>query len=458
MPSHPRNPHPDESDDLSLRAPRSAVSGIRKRYVRLVPIALVVVIAVALVIGLGINFHPSHVGGKHNIDLPPRDSRPADLSQLPDNYNQIPVPQPTPKPKSAPPDTQSATTSAKSATGAQDALRRQNAELRRNLASMMAAIKKIDTKNQQLLDAVNRYQDQAHKDQAKAWGSPVLIKMDDKHSTSVAKANSTPPPPENPEPQETPEVSKITHQGTDRVPVMSLPNTTGVSGNGNTSGGGISGGQRAFLRQSPAPKARLNEPYLYPLSPYEVQAGTVIPAALLTGINTDLPGEVIAVVTAPVYDSATGRHELIPQGAKLLGAYDSEIGNGQNRALLVWHRLIMPNGRSITLDHMPGIDAAGYAGVADRVDYHAGKLAVGTVLSSILAYTGNLARSPQSGAVGNTTSGSERDVIGDTVAQQAVRVGSKIIDRQLNVQPTITVRPGWPVRVLVNKDITLAPY
>lgn len=199
--------------------------------------------------------------------------------------------------------------------------------------------------------------------------------------------------------------------------------------------------------------AHLDQPYLHPRSPYEVQAGTVIPAALLTGINTDLPGDVLAAVTEPVYDSRTGRHLLIPQGAKLYGRYDSEIANGQNRALLVWHRLLMPNGRSILLDRMRGTDDAGYAGVADRVDYHADKLALGVTLSSVIAYAGNLARGDSSGSDDRG-----RDVIGDTVAQEASRVGSKIIDRQLDVQPTITIRPGWPLRVLVNQDVLLAPY
>ena len=211
----------------------------------------------------------------------------------------------------------------------------------------------------------------------------------------------------------------------------------------------------SFLARAGSVEPVLNERLRPPLSPYELKAGSVIPAALVTAINTDLPGDVIAQVTENVYDSATGDHLLVPQGARLLGRYQSLVGNGQNRALLAWQRLIYPDGRSIALGGMPGTDEAGASGVADRVDYHLDKLAAATALSTAIAYGGNLARGRQGGYGGNYGS---QDVIGDTVAQQADRVGSRIIDRQLDVQPTITVRQGWPLRVLVNKDLVLAPY
>ena len=209
----------------------------------------------------------------------------------------------------------------------------------------------------------------------------------------------------------------------------------------------------AFLAQTPAPGVTLDRPYLRPGSAYQLQAGTVIPAALLTGINTDLPGDVVAAVTAPVYGGRTGRTLLVPQGAKLYGGHDSHMAGGQDRVLLVWHRLLMPGGRSVELDHMRGTDAAGYAGVNDTVDYHADQLALGAALSGVIAYAGNLARDGQQA---RTTAG---DTIGDTVAQEAGRTGSRVVvDRQLEQQPTVTVRPGWPARVLVNRDVTLEPY
>jgi len=211
--------------------------------------------------------------------------------------------------------------------------------------------------------------------------------------------------------------------------------------------------KEAFLSQAAAVEPYLAKPLLDPISKYELKAGSVIPGALVTAINTDLPGEVIGQVTENVFDSVSGKYLLIPQGSKLLGKYQSLISNGQNRALVVWQRLIYPNGQSIVLDGMPGTDEAGQSGLQDQVDYHLDKLAAGAAFSTALAYAGNLARNPNSSSGNNG-----QDVVGDTVAQEANRIGEKIIDRELDVQPTITIRQGWPLRVLVNKDMVLAPY
>jgi type IV secretion system protein VirB10 len=211
--------------------------------------------------------------------------------------------------------------------------------------------------------------------------------------------------------------------------------------------------KQAFLTQAAAVEPYLNKPLLQPVSKYELKAGSVIAGALVTAIDTDLPGEVIAQVTENAYDSVTGHYLLIPQGSRLLGTYQSLVTNGQNRALLVWQRLIYPNGNSIILDGMPGTDETGQSGLADKVDYHLDKLAEATALTTALAYAGNLARNPQS-----TSGNVNQDVVGDSVAQQANRIGEKIIDRQLDLQPTITIRSGWPLRVLVNKDMLLVPY
>jgi type IV secretory pathway VirB10-like protein len=211
--------------------------------------------------------------------------------------------------------------------------------------------------------------------------------------------------------------------------------------------------KEAFLTQGAAVEPYLSKPLLNPISKYELKAGSVIPGALVTAINTDLPGEVIGQVTENVYDTVTGNYLLIPQGSKLLGKYQSLVTNGQNRALVVWQRLIYPNGNSIVLDGMPGTDEAGQAGLQDKVDYHLDKLAEATALTTALAYGGNLARNPNSSSGNNG-----QDVVGDTVAQQVNRIGEKVIDRELDVQPTITIRQGWPLRVLVNKDMILEPY
>ena len=121
-----------------------------------------------------------------------------------------------------------------------------------------------------------------------------------------------------------------------------------------------------------------------PSSPNVVQAGSVIPAALITGIQSDLPGQVTAQVTQNVFDSATGRMLLIPQGSRLIGAYDSKIAAGQNRVLLAWDRLILPGGRSIELMRQPGADASGMAGLADRTDHHWGHMLKAALISTVL--------------------------------------------------------------------------
>jgi type IV secretory pathway VirB10-like protein len=186
-----------------------------------------------------------------------------------------------------------------------------------------------------------------------------------------------------------------------------------------------------------------------PASPFVIQAGSVIPAALLTGLRSDLPGQITAQVTANVFDSLTGRHLLIPQGARLIGAYDSRISFGQRRILLVWNRLILPNGRSIVLERMPGADEAGYAGLEDGVDYHWGRLFLAAGLATLLNLGLELGRDDES-AIARAIRESGQDTVG--------RAGEEIVRRQLSVPPTLTVRPGFPVRVIVHRDLVLDPY
>jgi len=187
-----------------------------------------------------------------------------------------------------------------------------------------------------------------------------------------------------------------------------------------------------------------------PASRYVVQAGAVIPAALITGIRSDLPGQVTAQATENVYDSPTGRYLLIPQGSKLVGAYDSQISFGQDRVLLVWTRLIMPNGRSIVLERQPGADSQGFAGLEDEVDHHWGRLLMGAALSTVLGVGAELGATNNDSAIVTALRRGSTDSLNQT--------GQQIVRRNLNIQPTITIRPGFPVRVIVNRDLMLAPY
>ncbi|MGN6848879.1 MAG: TrbI/VirB10 family protein [Sphingomicrobium sp.] len=187
-----------------------------------------------------------------------------------------------------------------------------------------------------------------------------------------------------------------------------------------------------------------------PPSPWTLSAGTVIPASLITGLNSDLPGMVVAQVTQNVRDSATGRYILVPQGARLIGKYDSVVAFGQRRALLIWTRIVLPDGSSVELDHMPATDASGYSGVTDGVDSHTWQLLKGIGMSTLLGVGTQL-----------SFGGSGSDLVRalrESTQENVAHAGDQITSRNLDIQPTITVRPGWPVRALVNKDLVLAPW
>jgi type IV secretory pathway VirB10-like protein len=206
----------------------------------------------------------------------------------------------------------------------------------------------------------------------------------------------------------------------------------------------------AFVNASVDRRTTSVDRLVSPVSPYVVQAGTVISGALITGIRSDLPGQITAQVSESVFDTPTGKYLLIPQGARLIGRYDSQVAFGQSRVLLVWTRLIMPNGKSIVLERQPGADTSGYSGLEDEVDNHWAALFKAALLSTLLSV----------GSEAGTT-GNQNDLV------QAIRrggsesfnqVGQRVVSRNLDIQPTLTIRPGFPVRVIVNRDLVLAPY
>ena len=187
-----------------------------------------------------------------------------------------------------------------------------------------------------------------------------------------------------------------------------------------------------------------------PASPYQIMAGTIISASLITGINSDLPGRVIAQVTENVYDTPTGAHLLIPQGSRIIGTYDSVVAFGQERALVVWQRIIMPDGSSIVIENLPGTDTAGYAGLEDQVNFHTWRLIKGIALSTLLGVGTELTFGDDESDLIEAIRGSAQD--------SANQVGQTLTERNLNIQPTIIIRPGWPLRIIVHKDLVLRPY
>jgi type IV secretion system protein VirB10 len=176
----------------------------------------------------------------------------------------------------------------------------------------------------------------------------------------------------------------------------------------------------------------------------------VIPAALVTGLNSGLPGMVVAQVTHDVLDSATGRAVLIPRGARLIGDYDSKIAFGQERVFLAWRRLLFPDGSSIDLGATPATDAAGFSGVQDKVDFHEWRLVKGVLLSSLFGIGAELGYG-----------GDDRDLaraLRESAQSNGARAGDSIVSRELEVRPTLTVRPGWPLRAVLHDDLVLEPW
>lgn len=208
--------------------------------------------------------------------------------------------------------------------------------------------------------------------------------------------------------------------------------------------------QLAFLNQTPDKRTISPDRVAAPASANVLQAGAVISAALVTGIRSDLPGQITAQVTENVYDSPTGKILLVPQGTRVIGQYDSGVGFGQRRILLVWNRMIFPNGHSIVLERQPGADSEGYAGLEDGVDYHWGELFKAAALSTLLSV----------GAESGSSSG-ESDIVRalrNGASNSISQTGQQIVQRQLNIAPTLTIRPGFPVRVIVTRDLVLEPY
>lgn len=207
--------------------------------------------------------------------------------------------------------------------------------------------------------------------------------------------------------------------------------------------------QNAFLNAAADRRTVAPDRIAAPASPNILQAGAVISAALITGIRSDLPGQITAQVTENIYDSPTGRILLVPQGSRVIGQYDNNVQFGQSRVLLVWNRLILPNGHSIVLERQPGADAEGYAGLQDGVDYHWWNLAKAAGLSTLLSLGAEFATNDDDRLIQAIRNGGQ-DTINDA--------GQQIVRRQLSIAPTLSIRPGFPVRVIVTRDLILDPY
>ena len=242
-----------------------------------------------------------------------------------------------------------------------------------------------------------------------------------------------------------------------------LERSLAAQGIGSATGGmeGLLESQDPNLRlRKAAFAAQTDNPYGYlpsvrepQLTPYEIRVGTIIPAVMISGINSDLPGEIIAQVTHNVYDTKTGRTVLIPQGSKLIGRYDSHIAMGQERVMIAWYRLEFPDASVFNLGNMGAVDLAGYAGMHDRVNNHTWKIFKNAFLLSVIGAGTQIAIGD-----GGKDENSPLNVAKAEMGRQIGQVGTEMIRRNLNIQPTLEIRPGYRFNVMVNKDIILSPY
>lgn len=189
-----------------------------------------------------------------------------------------------------------------------------------------------------------------------------------------------------------------------------------------------------------------------PISEFEVKAGTNIPGVLITGINSDLRGEIVAQVREDVFDSVTGNYLLIPMGARLIGNYETSIGYAQNRVLVAWNRLIFPDGSSIDLQGMIGTDTSGYAGLKDKVNNHTPRVLNAILIGSLLTAGARIA----TGGIDENASFSQ--LAGSGIAENILNATTRITEKNLNIKPTIEIPPGKPFNIFVNKDMVLKPY
>jgi type IV secretion system protein VirB10 len=273
-----------------------------------------------------------------------------------------------------------------------------------------------------------------HEERAKALSSPILVELEN----PLAGDRGVPPPVQPPA------------AASGVAPPTALP--------GGGAGGAADPNMQQhkadfFARDGASNAAYVSQPLMAPRSPYEVKAGTIIPTTLITGINSDLPGQIIGQVRENVYDTVSGSYLLIPQGSRLLATYDSSVSFGQERVLVCWNRLIRPDGISIGLECMPGVDLAGYAGFADEVDNHWFRIITGVALGTLISATAQRSQGDVAG-YNPTVPQLWASNAGGAINQ----AGQNITQKNLAIQPTIKVRPGYSVNVLVGKDIVLVPY
>lgn len=245
------------------------------------------------------------------------------------------------------------------------------------------------------------------------------------------------------------------------TPSQKNNNSNPVVANNRVSGteAGESGG---VVNDSDSPY--LNSELIKPKTPYLVQAGSIIPAVMISGLNSDISGQIVAQVRENVYDSISGKYLLVPQGSKLVGQFSNQVAYGQDRIAVAWQRVIYPNGYSISLKGIPGSDVAGFSGFYDQVDNHYWRIfgasfVMGVITAGMQYSQNNTNSNVQSGGYGFTN---PNPTVGQTVAgslgQQLGSTGMMITQKNLNIAPTITIRQGYKFTIMMTADVALKPY
>lgn len=197
-----------------------------------------------------------------------------------------------------------------------------------------------------------------------------------------------------------------------------------------------------------------------PTSKYVIRTGFVIPAILISAINSDLPNQITAQVSQNVYDTATGKHLLIPQGSKLVGSYSSQVQFGQRRVLVAWQRIIYPDGAALDIGSMPSGDAMGRAGMGDQVNNHWWRVFSNALLMSAISAGATLSQDQASGnGINDGRTQRAGDAMSQALGQQLGQTTSQMIQKNLNISPTLEIRSGFRFNIFTTKDITFTkPY
>ena len=259
--------------------------------------------------------------------------------------------------------------------------------------------------------------------------------------------------------QQKEELARLRNGGADELFNQRMAQIQGANPSFNPAGESLSSGSNGnnrtmtdFESRTPDPSRWFLQSQVIKPAQYSILTGTVIPATLVTGINSDIPGQVTAQVSQNVYDTARGKYLLIPQGSRLIGGYSANVIYGQERLLLGWQRIIFPDGRSIDIGSMPGTDQAGYSGVTDEVNNHYLRLYGSSLMLSVISAGSAWAADRTSN---DNDSKSFSNEFASSAGSQMSQTLSELIRKNMNIAPTLTVRPGFRLNVMVTKDITV---